>query len=157
MNTPEIYYEWPPEIYYEWAKLLNIFKEGNNDAEALKVLEQGTIVQQTGVYERLIQRIANVINARFQKATTAFANALAHSSGDNFEMSMSQALGNLAKEMELMPKLASLPALRDKDKQTLNQIIQEQINRIGTNLVRDAKADRTGKMASILKSKGFKV
>lgn len=146
-----------PEIYYEWAELLNIFKEGNNDAEALKALEKGTIIQQAGVYERLIHRIANVINARFQKATTAFANALAHSSGDNFEMRMSQALGNLAKEMRLIPELSSLPALREEDRQTLNQKVQEQINRIGANLVRDAKADRTGKMASILKSKGFKV
>ena len=146
-----------PTIYYEWAQVLNTMKDGTDDAAALQALQAGTLVKGPNVYERLCKRLTAVIDARFQAALDKFQKTLSHASGDQFESVMSQALSMLFNDMQLMPKLTQLPVLQDSEKQKLMEIVQNNINQIGQSLVKSAKADRSGKLASILKSKGFKV
>jgi hypothetical protein len=72
-------------------------------------------------------------------------------------MVMSQALDRIAGEMSFIPQLAALPALQDQEKQELSKLIQQEMNRIGESLTKSAQADRSGKLLSILRNKGFKV
>ena len=75
----------------------------------------------------------------------------------NFEKVISQALDRITADMGLIPQLAALPALKDKEREELSKLIQQEMNRIGESLTKSAQADRSGKLLSILRNKGFKV
>ena len=145
-----------PKIYYEWVQVLNCIKEGKNDKESLALMNLGQLEQQDGVYTRFMARLLAVINTRFTDATSTFQKAIANLN-DESETAIQQALGKLAGEMSFIPKLAKLPVLKSDDSAKMLTLITDQINRIGESLVKSAKTDRTGRLTSILKSKGFKV
>jgi hypothetical protein len=145
-----------PQTYYEWVQILNIIKAGTQDNEALAVLYQGKLEHQAGVYERFINRLTQTINARFSMSLDNFQKTL-NNNNDNFEKVISQALDRIAADMGLIPQLAALPALKDKEKQELSKLMQQEMNRIGESLTKSAQADRSGKLLSILRNKGFKV
>ena len=145
-----------PKIYYEWVQVLNSLKQGTNDKEALALLNNGQLEQQAGVYDRFMARLIAIINLRFSDATASFQKSIANIT-DESEATIQQALGKLAGEMVFIPKLAKLPVLKEDDSSKLLSLITDQINRIGQSLVKSAKTDRTGRLTSILKSKGFKV
>lgn len=145
-----------PQTYYEWVQLLNMLKTGDQEKEALAVMYQGKIEHQAGVYERFINRLTQTINARFSMSLDNFQKTL-NNNNDNFEKVISQALDRIAADMGLIPQLAALPALQDQEKQELSKLIQQEMNRIGESLTKSAQADRSGKLLSILRNKGFQV
>ena len=144
-----------PQTYYEWVQILNIIKAGTQDNEALAVLYQGKLEHQAGVYERFVNRLTQTINTRFVMALDNFQKAL--NQNTNFEKVISQALDRIAADMGLIPQLAALPALKDKEREELSKLIQQEMNRIGESLTKSAQADRSGKLLSISRNKGFKV
>ncbi len=145
-----------PQTYYEWVQLLNMLKTEDQEKEALAVMYQGKIEHQAGVYERFVNRLTQTINARFSMALDNFQKAL-NNNNDNFEKVISQALDRIAADMGLIPQLAALPALKDKEIEELSKLIQQEMNRIGESLTKSAQADRSGKLLSILRNKGFQV
>ena len=70
-------------------------------------------------------------------------------------MVVSQALGTLSKEINTISKLAILPALKKEEQKKLIDIVKNETNKIEETLMKSAKADRSGKLTSILKSKPF--
>ena len=145
-----------PKTYYEWVQVLNSIKEGINDKEALELMKRGHLEIQSGVYDRFISRLIALINTRFADATTAFQKAITNVN-DESDAVLQQALGKLAQEMAFIPQLVKLPAIKAEEQSTLSTLITNQINRIGESLVKSAKEDRSGRLKSVLKSKGFKV
>ena len=145
----------PPEIYYEWAQILNLVKAATDDAETFEAIQRGTIVHQPGVYERLVNHIIDVMSVRLERALKSFHDTVSHANSGSLEMVVSQALGTLSKEINTISKLAILPALKKEEQKKLIDIVKNETNKIEETLMKSAKADRSGKLTSILKSKPF--
>lgn len=145
----------PPEIYYEWIQILKVIEQGSSDSEALAALQAGYLEQQSGVYERFLQRLTHAVNTRLNLASNAFNHAI--SQNDGSDAMLNQALNELSRNLAFVPKLAKLPVLQEQHQAKFLSLIQDEIDRIGKSLISTAQKDKSGRLTSILKSKGFKV
>ena len=72
----------PPRTYAQWAALLTTFAAGTADEEAVHAMRAGTLVWQSGVAERFIQRLLDALNTRIQKDGDTFSRDLDRASAE---------------------------------------------------------------------------
>ncbi len=140
----------PPHTYSEWVTLLDMLKSKEDDEAVLEAMLQGTIEWQTGVAERFAKKLIDVINFRMNAATDKFQKELNRAYGQ--ERVIVQALLGLRKEMKFLTRAINLPAIPEKDRQQYVQLVRSQADSIQESLEDSAKKDRTGKLASIVRS-----
>lgn len=138
-----------PKSYAEWIDILKLIKEKKDDIEVLEVMQKGEIVWQSGIAERFMKKYIDVINCRMNCATDKFQ--LDMKRAGNSENSIVQSLFSLRKEMKFLIKLSEITILPEKQRETIRDMINEEVLRMQKALEDSAKSDRTGKMLSIVK------
>lgn len=139
-----------PHTYADWIKVLDMLKAKSDDEEVLRVMQQGTIEWQTGVAERFIKKLIDVINSRMNTASDKFQTDMNRANGQ--ESAIINALISLRKEMAFLYKALDLATIPEKDRRKYCQMIREQADNIQKSLEDSAKKDRSGKMSSIVRN-----
>lgn len=140
----------PPRTYAEWVAVLDMLKAKTDDADVLEAMMKGTVEWQTGVAERFSKKLIDVINYRMDCATDKFQKEMTRSKGQ--ESAIVQALLALRRELSFLSKAINLPALPEKDRKHYHDLVISHANSIQSSLEDSAKADRTGKLASIVRN-----
>lgn len=140
----------PPGDYAQWITLLDRFKNREDDEAVLAAMQKGTLAWQAGVAERFARKLIDAVNFRMNTATDRFQKEMTRTRGQ--ERAVVQALLTLRKELSFLYKAMDLPVLPEKDRQHYLQLVVDQANKMQRSLEDSAKADRTGKLASIVRN-----
>ncbi len=139
-----------PNTYAEWVSVLDELKNKSNDEEVLQLMQKGTIEWQSGVAERFSKKLIDTVNLRMNSAVDKFQKEMTRSRGE--ERAIVGALIALRKELIFLSKAISIPALPEKDRQQYCQLVMNQACSIQSSLEDSAKADRSGKLSSIVRN-----
>ena len=101
-----------PYTYSDWAKVLDILKSKQDDADVLAAMQKGTLEWQSGVADRFSIRLADAVNTRMNSASDRFQRDLSNARGS--EGAIVQALLSLRKEMAFLVKAVNIPALPEE-------------------------------------------
>lgn len=140
----------PPYTYAEWVSVLEMLKNKTDDESVLHAMQNGKIEWQSGVAERFLQKLIDVVNHRMNGATDKFQKEMSRSQGQ--ERAIVMALLALRKELLFLSKAINLPTLPDDERQRYYQLVIDQANKIQSSLEDSAKMDRSGKLASIVRN-----
>ena len=136
-----------PKIYADWVKVFELLKSCEDDENVLNLMQEGTIVWQSGVAERFLKRLVDTINFRLDRATDNFQKAR-----QTDENEIIQSLMQLRKELQFILKTVDLNAIPVKEKKELRNMIINQSNSMQESLEKSAESDRSGKLSSIIKN-----
>ena len=140
----------PPQTYAQWVSVLDMLKNKTDDEAVLEAMLQGKIEWQTGVAERFSKKLIDTVNDRMNGATDKFQREMNRTNGQ--ERAIVMALLALRKELSFLAKAINLPVLPEKDRHHYHQLVINQANSIQSSLESSAKADRSGKLASIVRN-----
>jgi len=135
------------KIYADWVKVFELLKSCEDDENVLTLMQEGTIVWQSGVAERFLKRLVDTINFRLDRATDNFQKAR-----QTDENEIIQSLMQLRRELQFILKTVDLNAIPVKEKTELRNMIINQSNSMQESLEKSAESDRTGKLSSIIKN-----
>ena len=136
-----------PKIYADWVKVFELLKSCEDDENVLALMQEGTIVWQSGVAERFLKRLVDTVNFRLNRATDNFQKA--HQTDEN---EIIQSLMQLRRELQFILKVVDINTIPVKEKTELRNMIINQSNSIQESLEKSAESDRTGKLSSIIKN-----
>ena len=136
-----------PKIYADWVKVFELLKSCEDDENVLTLMQEGTIVWQSGVAERFLKRLVDTINFRLDRATDNFQKAR-----QTDENEIIQSLMQLRRELQFILKVVDINTIPVKEKTELRNMIINQSNSIQESLEKSAESDRTGKLSSIIKN-----
>ncbi|MEJ6464478.1 hypothetical protein LH402_10505 [Fusobacterium nucleatum] len=136
-----------PKIYADWVKVFELLKSCEDDEKVLTLMQEGTIVWQSGVAERFLKRLVDTVNFRLNRATDNFQKA--HQTDEN---EIIQSLMQLRRELQFILKVVDINTIPVKEKTELRNMIINQSNSIQESLEKSAESDRTGKLSSIIKN-----
>jgi ATP-dependent exoDNAse (exonuclease V) beta subunit len=137
-----------PTTYFEWVKAFDILKAKSDDDAVLVVIRQGTFIWQAGVAERFERKMLEVVNVRINAATDIFRQRFERYWGE--EAQIVQALLDLRKEFSFLTQVVSIPCLPANAKEQYREMLRKQAEAIQKAIECSAKADRSGKMISIV-------
>ena len=136
-----------PKIYADWVKVFELLKSCEDDENVLNLMQEGTIVWQSGVAERFLKRLVDTINFRLDRATDNFQKAR-----QTDENEIIQSLMQLRRELQFILKVVDINTIPVKERTELRNMIINQSNSIQESLEKSAESDRTGKLSSIIKN-----
>lgn len=139
-----------PNTYSEWVKIIDALKSGGDDAEVLSAMQKGTIEWQSGVAERFVKRLIGSVNDRLNTATDKLQNNMKRVGGN--EGAFINSLLLFRKEMAFLAQVVNIPALPSADRQHYVDLVTDHANRVQRSLEDSAKADRSGKLSSIVRN-----
>ena len=139
-----------PKTYAEWVNVLTMLKNKTNDEAVLSAMQRGTIEWQSGVAERFTSKLVDAVNSRINAASDKFQLDISRSGGN--EGAIIQAILRLRKEMAFLVKAMDLPAIPEKDRAAYKNLVIEQADKMQKSLEDSAKADRTGRLASVIRN-----
>ena len=136
-----------PKIYADWIKVFDVLKSGEDDEAILPLMQEGEIVWQSGVAERFLRKLVDIVNFRLNKAIDSFQK-----SRQSDENEIVQSLMQLRKELQFMLRVVDINAVPVKEKMELRNMIINQSNSIQESLEKSSESDRSGKLSSIIKN-----
>jgi len=139
-----------PHTYSEWAEVIGIFKNKEDDEDALKAMKAGTVEWQSGVAERFSKRLIDAVNYRMNAASDKFQKELSRSRGE--DRAIIQAILGLRKEMAFLAQAIDLPAIPQELRSQYIKMVYDQADTMQKSLEDSAKSDRSGKMSSIIRN-----
>ncbi|MCI9077897.1 MAG: hypothetical protein HFH68_03085 [Lachnospiraceae bacterium] len=139
-----------PHTYAEWVNITDKLKSRTNDEEILNAMKQGTIEWQTGVAERFLKKLADVINSRMNMASDKFQKTISRPNTE--EREIVQALLALRKEMAFLADAVDLPALPENERSQYKQLVISQACKMQSSLEESARKDRSGKLLTIVRN-----
>lgn len=141
-----------PNSYSEWRILMDEIGNSPRNDDYIQMVHQGSVSWTSGVAERFIRCVSNTMEKRINSAQNVFQKQMRGSSGADMEVA--RALSVLTKEYRYLHQLALALPIPAEYVQQMKKMIQDQADLTHKNLMDSAKADRTGKLASIVKSVG---
>lgn len=142
----------PPSSYSEWHALMDEISSAPRNNDYIQMVRIGTVSWTSGVAERFIQTVSNTIRNRINTAQDVYQRQIKNSKGG--DMAVANALSVLTKEYRYLYQLSAALPIPSKYVEQMKKIIQDQANQAYDSLMDSAKADRTGKLASIVRSAG---
>lgn len=141
-----------PTSYSEWCSLMDEISTSPRNDDYIQLIRQGSISWTSGVAERFIQCVANTLKKRINAAQDVYQRQMHHSMGT--DIGISRALSVLTKEYRYLHQIASALPIPAEHMQQMMKLIQDQADQTHQNLMDSARADRTGKLAAIVRSAG---
>lgn len=132
----------PPVAYAEWVRLLSLVKARQNDAEAVEAMKKGTLAWQAGVADRFVKKLMEAVNARLNMATDSFQ--LEMKKKNLQEGDIARSLIALRRELRFVADAADLPALPEKERAEIRELIAGQAGKIQASLEESARSLRGG-------------
>lgn len=142
----------PPSSYSEWHTLMDEISSAPRNNDYIQMVRMGTVSWTSGVAERFIQTVSNTIRNRINTAQDVYQRQIKNSKGG--DMAVANALSVLTKEYRYLYQLSAALPIPFEYVEQMKKIIQDQANQTYDSLMDSAKADRTGKLASIVRSAG---
>lgn len=139
-----------PHTYAEWASVLTLLKDKADDDAVLAAMQAGTIEWQTGVAERFSKKLIDAVNSRMNAASDKFQLDIQRARGQ--ERAIVQALLALRKEMRFLTRVLDIRAIPEQDRAQYVGLVRAQADAMQKSLEDSAKADRTGKLSSIIRN-----
>ncbi len=139
-----------PRQYSEWVTVIELFKGGENDTDVLEAMQHGELEWQSGVAERFSKRLIDAVNHRMNEATDKFQKDMGRTMGS--ESSIVRAILAVRKEMRFLSAALDLPVLPAEHREKLQELVQEQADKMQHSLEDSAKRDRSGKLLSIVRN-----
>lgn len=139
-----------PHTYAEWASVLTLLKDKTDDGAVLAAMQAGTIEWQTGVAERFSKKLIDAVNSRMNAASDKFQLDIQRARGQ--ERAIVQALLALRKEMRFLTRVLDIRAIPEQDRAQYVGLVRAQADAMQKSLEDSAKADRTGKLSSIIRN-----
>lgn len=139
-----------PHTYAEWASVLTLLKDKTDDDAVLVAMQAGTIEWQTGVAERFSKKLIDAVNSRMNAASDKFQLDIQRAGGQ--ERAIVQALLALRKEMRFLTRVLDIRAIPEQDRAQYVGLVRAQADAMQKSLEDSAKADRTGKLSSIIRN-----
>jgi hypothetical protein len=137
-----------PTTYYEWVKTFDMLKAKSDDEAVLLVLNQGLFLWQDGIAERFERKLLDTVNERIKVALHDFNHQFESFWGK--EAQIVQALLDLRKEFKLLSQVVSIPCIPETVSAQYCEMLHKQAEAIQDAIEHSARADRTGKMTSIV-------
>lgn len=142
----------PPTSYSEWRALMDEISGAPRNDDYIQVVRLGTVSWTSGVAERFIQTVSNTIRNRMNVAQDVYKRQIKNSKGG--DMAVANALSVLTKEYRYLYQLSAALPIPSEYIEQMKGFIQDQADQTHDSLINSAKADRTGKLASIVRSAG---
>lgn len=142
-----------PSSYSEWHTLMDEISSAPRNNDYIQMVRMGTVSWTSGVAERFIQTVSNTIRNRINTAQDVYQRQIKNSRGG--DMAVANALSVLTKEYRYLYQLSAALPIPSEYVDQMKKIIQDQANQTYDSLMDSAKADRTGKLASIVRSAGI--
>ena len=142
----------PPSSYSEWHTLMDEISSAPRNNDYIQMVRMGTVSWTSGVAERFIQTVSNTIRNRINTAQDVYQRQIKNSKGG--DMAVANALSVLTKEYRYLYQLSVALPIPSEYVEQMKKIIQDQANQTYDSLMDSARADRTGKLASIVRSAG---
>lgn len=142
----------PPTSYSEWRALMDEISGAPRNDDYIQVVRLGTVSWTSGVAERFIQTVSNTIRNRMNVAQDVYKRQIKNSKGG--DMAVANALSVLTKEYRYLYQLSAALPIPSEYVEQMKGFIQNQADQTHDSLINSAKADRTGKLASIVRSAG---
>jgi hypothetical protein len=139
----------PPSTYAEWAACCDQLLKGDSDEDSLAAMQAGQLEWTSGVAERITRRVHEVFDSRLKSLGEKFQRDVNHARGH--ETLLANALLDIRKRLLPVARLASMPAWPDMVKQSLQQSLQQFVERTQNSLESSARNDRTGRMLDIVR------
>ena len=136
-----------PKIYADWIKVFDILKSGEDDEAVLPLMQEGEIVWQSGVAERFLRKLVDIVNFRLNKAIDNFQK-----SRQSDENEIVQSLMQLRRELQFILKVVDINTIPVKEKTELRNMIINQSNSIQESLEKSSESERICKLSSIIKN-----
>lgn len=137
MSTPQ-----PPRTYAEWVLLLDRFRAGDQEDQALlAAMQQGSLDWTNVVAERWTRQLADTLTARLTALSKNLQRGLDQSRGDTF--AISQAMLKAKRALAPLSALTSLPCLQEQVRGHLNSELSRWTRETQESLERGARQDRT--------------
>lgn len=143
----------PPSSYSEWHALMDEISNSPRNNDYVQTVRMGTVSWTSGVAERFIQTVSNMIRNRINTAQDVYQRQIKNSKGG--DMAVSNALGVLTKEYRYLYQLSAALPIPPEYVEQMKKLIQDQADHTYDSLMDSAKADYTGKLASIVRSAGI--
>ncbi len=140
----------PPATYAEWLDFLQAIKSEEIDEEMIAAMEQGRIEWTTGVAERFVQKVYDVMEIKLKSASNQFQLGLNRSGSE--ETQMVGAILTLRKRLSLCLRLAKLRAFPDEVQDALEKVVRDFAESAQDSLIESAKTDRTGRLRLLIKN-----
>lgn len=132
----------PPRTYAEWVLLLDRFRDGDQEDQALlAAMQQGTLDWTNVVAERWTTQLAGALTARLKALSKDLQRGLDQSRGDTF--AISQALLKAKRALAPLSGLANLPCLQEQVRSHLCSELSRWARETQESLERVARQDRT--------------
>ena len=141
-----------PRNYNDWCTLIDEIETSFRNEEYIQIIRSGSISWTSGVAERFIQLVSNMIRKRVNAAQDAYQRQMRN--GGGAEMAVSQALNALTKEYKYLYKISQALPIPSEHVKRMTEMIQLQADQTHNALMDSAKADRTGRLASIVRGAG---
>ncbi|MEI0476397.1 hypothetical protein R4K48_05780 [Brachyspira pulli] len=138
-----------PKTYFEWCNVLDLLKtSSSSDNDILETINNGTI--ESGSYQRLFNRLSEIIEFRINKAGEKFDSITKKSSDINI---ISPALNNLKREFIFLVKIAkskSIINVSEEYSKKLSDFIKKSADSMNESLEKSSASDRTGMLKKII-------
>lgn len=142
----------PPSSYSEWRTLMDEISSSPRSNDYIQMVRLGTVSWTSGVAERFIQTVSNTVRNRINIAQDVYQRQMKNSKGS--DMAVANALSVLTKEYRYLYQLSAALPIPSEYIEQMKKIVQDQANHTNDSLMDSAKADHTGKLASIVRSAG---
>ena len=139
-----------PVTYAEWCTLMDEVGGNPRDEEYLDVIANGTISWTSGVAERFVKLVTDMIRKRINAAQDAFQRQMKNSRGNG--SIIQSALGTLGKEYAYAYRITKALPIPGEHRDKLSAIVQEQADQTQLSLEQSAKSDRTGHLTMLVKN-----
>ncbi len=139
-----------PNYYSEWVQLFHQLKQlGQEDEKIISVLENGKIEWTSGVADKIVNGVYEVIQFKMNQTTRLFQHELDQSGGE--EAAMILAIINARNRFNLLYRLCRLPIFPNEIKESLTNFVSKYVGDSQEALLESAKHDRTGQLAYTIK------
>jgi hypothetical protein len=139
----------PPRSYIEWSACLDLLEQGLDDAATLAAMEQGTLGWTSGVAELFSERLNTTLDLRLQRCAEQLSRQL-RSGAD--EVTLVRALLNTRATLANLRRLATLAPFPAMLQAHVNDVLKGYAERTQASLEDNAKTDRSGRLASLLRN-----
>ena len=139
-----------PHTYAEWVEVLTLLKNKSDDKEVLKAMKSGSLEWQSGVAERFSGKLIQAVNTRMDAAVKQFQTALSRAGGQGGDVE--RAILALRKEMAFLLQAVDLGVIPEDIRKEYIRMVREQADGMQKSLQESAKADKTGRLASIIRN-----
>ena len=136
-----------PQTYAQWSACLDELAHGVNDELCLARMGRGQLPWTGGVAPLFAQRLSDELQRRLQRCAERLTRDLGHSRA---EAHVVHSILQARQQLFFMHRLCLLPTLPQDLRSQLQDEVQRFAERSQSSLLSSAKAERSGRLASLL-------